>query len=110
MFHLQIKRIASTGTASESTSRSEKNIVIQVVLLGSIQLVDSILYCFFQYVPSTFTSTLTAAFLYILSQGVPSLVYLTFNRTIRRQMFAFTSSLSVKSSHITQPSNTHNAH
>ncbi|KAI6171016.1 hypothetical protein M3Y97_01096200 [Aphelenchoides bicaudatus] len=63
--------------------RYDRQIYIQVIFVGLINFMTSLVYIIIQQFPLTFSTTLTATIGYLFSQGMTSVVYLCINRSIR---------------------------
>ncbi|KAI6243537.1 hypothetical protein M3Y99_00111100 [Aphelenchoides fujianensis] len=97
---LYFRATALASPEIRNSLRKEKRLYVQIVLIGVVHFVASTCYVGFlaidesyrflqvlmQFVPVNFWTTLTASTFYLLSQGLPSCIYLGVNRSIRRAL------------------------
>ncbi|CAD5220770.1 unnamed protein product [Bursaphelenchus okinawaensis] len=80
--NLYMKRVR---LADKKTFR-DKNTYIQVISIGSIHFIASVLYVVQQFMPVSFYSTLLGSGFYLMSQGLPPFIYLKYNKSIRNTL------------------------
>ncbi|CAD5227246.1 unnamed protein product [Bursaphelenchus xylophilus] len=79
-FFIYIRR---TRMAQTEKKLRDNSTYIQILLLGLIHLIAAISYVVIQYLPVNFYSTLVASAAYLGSHGMPPLIYICCNKTIR---------------------------
>ncbi|KAI6231406.1 hypothetical protein M3Y95_00378200 [Aphelenchoides besseyi] len=85
---LYMRATALASPEIRNSLRREKRLYIQIVMIGVVHFVASSCYVLMQFVSVNFFTTLTASTFYLLSQGLPGIIYLCVNRSIRRTLLA----------------------
>ncbi|KAI6212351.1 hypothetical protein M3Y94_00011000 [Aphelenchoides besseyi] len=83
---LYMRATALASPEIRNSLRREKRLYIQIVLIGVVHFVASTCYVGMQFIAVNFFTTLTASTFYLLSQGLPGVIYLCVNRSIRRTL------------------------
>ncbi|KAL3118352.1 hypothetical protein niasHT_002696 [Heterodera trifolii] len=66
---------------------SQKKIFVQVVLISSVNAIASGIYVVMQFVPLSEFLLVAGQFCWILAHGIPPIIYLAFNKTVRRDVY-----------------------
>ncbi|KAI6175828.1 hypothetical protein M3Y97_00731900 [Aphelenchoides bicaudatus] len=61
----------------------DKRLYLQVIIVGFVHFVASFCYVLMQHITVSFYTTLIASTFYLMSQGIPPVVYLLVNNTLR---------------------------
>ncbi|KAI1703593.1 serpentine type 7TM GPCR chemoreceptor srt domain-containing protein [Ditylenchus destructor] len=70
--------------------RNDKMPFVQVFLITIVNMIASALYVFMQFVPISGALIILGQFTWILAHGMPPLIYITLNRTIRSEIHRWT--------------------
>uniref|UniRef100_A0A914IEE9 Odorant receptor n=1 Tax=Globodera rostochiensis TaxID=31243 RepID=A0A914IEE9_GLORO len=80
-------RVIKDETNQATSIQSQKKIFIQVLLISSVNAITSGIYVTMQFVPLSEFVLFVAQFFWILAHGIPPVIYLMLNKTVRRDVY-----------------------
>ncbi|KAL3076091.1 hypothetical protein niasHT_034155 [Heterodera trifolii] len=72
---------------TDTTRVSQKKIFIQVILISSVNGCAALIYVYMNYVPLSRFLIILGQFLWIMAHGLPPIIYLLLNKTVRRDVY-----------------------
>uniref|UniRef100_A0A183C4S8 7TM_GPCR_Srx domain-containing protein n=1 Tax=Globodera pallida TaxID=36090 RepID=A0A183C4S8_GLOPA len=80
-------RVIKDETNQATSIQSQKKIFIQVLLISFVNAITSGIYVTMQFVPLSEFLLFVAQFFWILAHGIPPVIYLMLNKTVRRDVY-----------------------
>ncbi|KAL7070810.1 hypothetical protein ACQ4LE_010042 [Meloidogyne hapla] len=85
LMHRKMKLVGNIQQSSEQR-KSKVNVFLQVLLIGLLHMFVTLLYVYMQYFPVPIWVVMSASYAWITSQGFVPLIYIIFNKYIRRSI------------------------
>uniref|UniRef100_A0A914IG62 G protein-coupled receptor n=1 Tax=Globodera rostochiensis TaxID=31243 RepID=A0A914IG62_GLORO len=79
-------RKISTGAGPDASSVNQKSIFIQILLISCVNAIAAAIYLSMNLVPLSKLLILVGQFCWIMDHGIPPIIYLLFNKTVRRDV------------------------
>uniref|UniRef100_A0A914GUV4 Uncharacterized protein n=1 Tax=Globodera rostochiensis TaxID=31243 RepID=A0A914GUV4_GLORO len=93
IMHKKMSMIGAEGVQNRQRAaerrKSKANIFVQVLLIGILHMFCTLLYVYIQYFPVPSWVIMSASYAWIVSQGFIPVIYITFNKYIRRSIKRF---------------------
>uniref|UniRef100_A0A914M645 Serpentine Receptor, class T n=2 Tax=Meloidogyne TaxID=189290 RepID=A0A914M645_MELIC len=84
---LSLKTMKHKISTSAQTSRAQKMTFVQVILISSINAVAAAIYVYMQFARISEVLILIGQFTWMLAHGMPPVIYLALNKTVRRDVY-----------------------
>ncbi|KAH7662604.1 Protein Y55F3C.10 [Aphelenchoides avenae] len=82
--------------ATKQRSSSQRMTFLQVLLISAVNATAAAIYVYMQYFPVSFTLIVVAQFGWLFAHGMPSVIYLTMNRTLRNDVHKMLAKVTTK--------------
>ncbi|KAF7625933.1 hypothetical protein Mgra_00002984 [Meloidogyne graminicola] len=84
---LTLKTMKHKTVTSAQTNRAQKMTFVQVILISSINAIAAAIYVYMQFARISEFLILTGQFTWMLAHGMPPVIYLALNKTVRRDVY-----------------------